>query len=465
MRLAAVVKMKGNGISIPAPFARSLGLYDGSRFYVSQVRGDDNHHILTTLPPDCWGGILRVTVLLPHQPGALHRVADALSRPAIAGNTLIMEGYGREPDKEGWWGGIVHLDPPDGDEEAGDSKRVSVLEQRKKVLSELAKLYSSREEGGMLPLPEHLSNKRASGCGVEIVEDGLVIDREKFLRVEAIRLTDLQGRVGEPRVFVYHERSGRGSVVKVGRNPIRNRDASRGFLMCNTDERFLRFVEIECPVEIELAIRARSKRGVAATGVLSALTEVLMNEDTGEDPNGINIIFLYNYITGYTKEPVGDPEVMESVEHSVVKFYLQTPRGWINNRSSFLREWARVFENLLRVTIDGVSIVEPSKSEMKVWHKRICRFGSDEKRGARRRYFSMFEPRSGFSRVRDRFLSRSLMLVVIGTFVLSFVLALVALASDADQGLWSRNFLLTMAGFVIGVTGVSLVFWMRLRDR
>ncbi|MFW6012261.1 MAG: hypothetical protein ACOC92_00955 [bacterium] len=381
MRLAEVVLVKDGQLPLPDAFARPLGLYNGSKLYLSKVKGHEQHQILTTIPQDCWRRILRVSVLLEHKPGALDVVARAISD--LGASILVMEGYGREPDEEGWWSGVVQL--PISESEAP----VAALSTNKRGI--IQKLYSIYEthEGDEFPFPKRL-RPEDDGPRVETFDYGLrTLDGEPVVLVENMRLTLIADQVGEPVGRYFEEKS---RSITVGKSIAIEARFVWGLLMCNTEERFLRFISIRSPVEISLQIVSTSEdKTKVGVGVLPNITKILESVET-EEGQGINIAYLFNYITErkLCSPAEGDDREEDRPpfkESSVIQLFLESPPSWLvdpeNSKAEIEMRWRDVFERLADARIGGRRIVEWEGSRMTLWYGQKLTYVLDKRGEAR----------------------------------------------------------------------------------
>lgn len=453
MRIAEIVHVhRGRRLPVPAAFRRTIGLYEGSRVYQATVPGKESqysaNYIITTIPFECWRAILRIDILLDHRAGTLDICAKTLER--CGGNILLMEGYGRYPDQRGWWSAVV--DFPDARSNGAPIKPLDAVKK------ELLEAYLAQCDGaGPDPFPRDGKVDRSS---VRVVGDSLLAGTEELVRVRRLALSSLDGRTD--KVFEHQEKHLRKGRVELGLPPDVLSSTRVGLLMCNTEERFLRFVPINFPVEVTLRVETKADPQTAvARGVLAALTGVLMNPkwtSAESSKRGINIVYTYNYLEGREESS------NKCVERSRIRMYLETPHNWAKESGMLQvrRNWREVFRELLQARRDterpgdGELFVVPDDSVMRIWPKRKWQVGFwNRYKGTRERV-----PKHVLWLVRGE---RSVMtLVVLLGFVsisaTSFVLALCF--TNIGEGLFAISGI-----FGSGVVAIAVGWWLKLPGR
>ena len=364
MRIADIVEVRKGRIVISQAFQRALGLHEGSRLYVGRMReGDDREFIITPIPPECWKSVLTVSIRLEHRAGALNFVADELMR--LDGNVINMEGYGRALDKEGWWSALV-------DFTAALEKGKSLRAIRDGVVARFRELCLERVAGETFPFSSVLHQGALSnldgtyptdcvesdgGGGTRLVNYVAVLSQSMLgetetvlVQVSDMRISSLFDRVnwdlsmkdGCPFIVT---KCGLGEVSIEAPNGAKN-PLKRGFLMSNTEERYLRFVEIESPAEIQLAVKSTGeKEGVVGQGVVKEVTDKLLSvrvtgDNGGQSDAAVNIIYVYNYVI--SREHKG----RATEEQSVMQFFLKAPGEFSNAWSVAAGDWAQMLKSL-----------------------------------------------------------------------------------------------------------------------
>ena len=387
MRLAQVVSLQDGCFEVPAEFMRPLSWYENARVYVQQVKceeGDEkpSHWIISTLPPRCWLTIARVSVRLEHKSGTLRDVASMLEKHHF--NILIMEGYGRDPDKEGWLSAVVDFSilrkdvfENDGEARVVDADRVR--DALKRAIQSFMEDYVNvaKKAGNEYQGPA----VEQAPAGSEGYFRFVVTAKDAFkpkLLVESMALSEQWLKMVDSKVS---DSSAQlvGRMIEVTKNSAEKKSWKRGLLMCNTDERFLRFVNIEDPVEINLGVKTTGPPDKVGVGVLKAITEVLAGaSEWGEDEHGeqgkdrINIIFTYNYLTA-----IEWPRKRDKIctERSTIKLFLEDPEGHISDKA---REelWKRILRRLLEAKRpdDSAPFIQQNEVEMKLWGNSIEEF-------------------------------------------------------------------------------------------
>lgn len=375
MRLAKIIETR-DLVQIPADFRKPLALYDGSQVYHCELKRDwgvlPRHSILTTVPPGCWRTLLRVSVLLSHEPGALAHASKILA--TLGANILLMEGYGRDTDREGWWSAVVDFSNKVSESESDDivAARLSDMkdalitnfDERLKEERGFAKTERTKRPGRMYAA---IFTQEGSP-GFEVVPNGIAMAKEVAgrrypLLVESMRLTYLY------RDLIF---DGEGDLVtsRCKEHTYSDEGLKLGIdgpalLLCNTDERFLRIVdfmnqdndlaEIRLPVRTESRIRSDGPSGIAVgIGVLDQISSHIAG---GKYP--INVIYTYNYITGRGK---CRDESRDEFEESVIEFFLEPSANFPKEISEKrVERWKALFEELLTMQRSlGQDINKPS---------------------------------------------------------------------------------------------------------
>lgn len=370
MRLVHIAHVEEERLIVPEAFQRTLGLYSGAKVYLQRSlynsvdrrrESDDSNKgtqiIISPIPPSYWPNIIRLSVRLRHNAGALHRVTALLSEMRI--NILLMEGYGRYPAREGWWSAVLQLT-----ESTGSDRNAA------KVLI-VKKFMGAMREESRNPFPSNLKPE-------DVLEHEFRLEtREKrpLLLIEDMSLTDIRESKKQGPGEVTFD----GTGIPLGETA--GSDNYRGLLFSNTDEHFMTFVPANIHVELDLEVDSRYRTDYrAGVGVLEKITELLSGYKCEGVPCPINIIFIYNYLTQITKVEASDGERV--VERSRIKMYLENPDDWdLQQREQQLVHWRAVLDRLTEVrTIDDFKIVDRDGSSVTIWrsgHKRGTKLRGD----------------------------------------------------------------------------------------
>jgi hypothetical protein len=352
MRLAEIVQVKNGVLQIPSAFERPLELYSGSEVYHAYTEQKRPYHpphrILTTIPPECWPRILKLSILLTHEkPGALSIASRILSELGI--NILIMEGYGRDPDDEGWWSAVV--DCPNSD--LRKTKKI-LIQKFFTVLEEESKARRHGNDNRPFMYSPRFTTAKEKEEQFKQVPHGIESSEgtRPFL-VEDMILTSLHGQV----FFEGHTPPGY-KKVPYGKGCLRIAEGGShtGLLLCNTEERFLRLVEFPrdrpFPIEMELPVRTSGERTEdVGVGILAEITRIISGA-------GINIIYTYNYISRREQKKGKGADIERDVEESVIRFFLE-PRPTSQEESKGKDAKKELFVDLLNAKRRNEFVVSP----------------------------------------------------------------------------------------------------------
>ena len=294
MRLAQLVSLTNGRVTIPHAFARVLGLANDSVIFASLVsdHGDGSlrgkEWIITTIPPPCWNRVRLVTVRLPGKVGALNSLAEGLASRAI--NILLMEGYRRanqyrsqsmaaapvDTEVDAWWSAVVEL------------PKATSIARGTADLEAVCRDFVAQAWKELGPL----STTSVSHGFMITAGDG---DRDRRLLAELLpmKLAALAETVpGEPQACrLVHSSSG----FHLSRLPDleRHERHPRCLLMTNTEERYLRLVQLDerSLFEVDLDCASTPPPG---GGVLAAVTQRLREL-------GLNLIYVSNFLTSRTE--------------------------------------------------------------------------------------------------------------------------------------------------------------------
>lgn len=369
MRLAEVVRAKPPHIEIPRAFQQPLELRPGSAVYVYPTHDDSKQKfIITTIPYRFWDRIVRVSCLLRHRAGALHKVCDIIREPKIGGNILIMEGSGHEGFTDSWWSGVVHF--PLARDRTELPRFVSELLSRLKETYEQGLDLDGRdvwpfaesflEEGTkrlQTPRPVELVAER----GLRLVE-AAGSTRPYPVTVEPMRLAELVDEVIEDAREKPAVPFGRGRVSEASYTS--RYQQGMGLLVCDTEEKFIRFLDTAVPVVIDLPIVTRGSEQTVGVGALEKLTQVL-------NQNKANLIHTYNYLI--ERSPIG---VEDAVEKAYVRFVVQADHEANLKPREVFRPWEERFQELITARREGDQqdlVIDKAAARLRIWHRNELR--------------------------------------------------------------------------------------------
>lgn len=454
MRIAKLVVVRDGRLVIPAEFHKMLGMYEGSQLHTLTIplsTESPRQVIITAIPPACWDSILRIAVLMSDNPGALSRTAEILATD-LGANILLMEGYGRRPEREGWWSAVIDFPAIGKDPDRATKLAIQDKKVRKRFEAELEREV---ESGIPVVFPKRLAkavkdaadgadsadNSAVADAAEVAVEPGAAEDaadadadafrlrrsEEKPLVVYPLRLTKIGEENADQMENAVTDFLDNGSIA-VGPSSV-GEDTYRGLVMCNTEEKFLRLVEIREPAQmmIEVSAKAPDFENVGI-GTLHRLSRLLVEHPVGKEnaKYGVNIVYTCNYLTRREKDG-GCREV------SIIDFILQTPSDWRGlDREPLSREWNELFTKLVR---DPAVVGE--RSWLTVFGKRemgfVVRNGEVVEIGF-------------WSRLRARSLRQALPVIV----------CLLLLALLGLQALLTNSWLVFTGGVLTAVLGVVL---------
>ena len=325
MHLAEIGEVEKGRLEIPAAFQRALGLYEGSQVHavtLAPTEKNPRQLILTIVPPRSWESVLALSVRLRDCPGAAHGMARIAAESGA--NILVMEGFGRRPGREGLLGALVDFPGLYGDGSDVQEGRLEAAAENL-IAKFAAQLAREAKAGKGLVFPERVA-REAARRGFTQHPDGLKVGSAWPLRIETLRLAEISRsnraevrKSPDPHTFD-------GCQLEVGPSTAGNLDY-RGLLMYDTEQHFLRFVEMTDPVEIRLeVVSGEDDLGIVGIGAFEHLAATIGTFDTSvfTRSTGVNTIFTTSYLTERSEASAAG----RGRDSSVVLFYLETPAQW-----------------------------------------------------------------------------------------------------------------------------------------